>query len=90
MTRDAWGSPPLNGEGAAHGRATPSEMRLATQPKANAQAPGSQEPARVCEHLARLHALAALPLGGALAVQEVALSRHYAGRAVSLMRERRQ
>lgn len=52
--------------------------------------PAQLNEAQRCEGVARRHALAALCLGGALALQEAALSRHYSGRAVSLMRGARQ
>ena len=44
-----------------------------------------QTEAREFEALARGHALAAVCLGGALALQHVALSAHYARRAVCIM-----
>ena len=44
-----------------------------------------QTEARQCESIARRHALAALGLCGALALQQAALSRHYARRSVALM-----
>ena len=44
-----------------------------------------QTEARELETLARGHALAAVCLGGALAFQHVALSAHYARRAVCMM-----
>jgi hypothetical protein len=44
-----------------------------------------QTEARELETLARGHALAAVCLGGALALQHVALSAHYARRAVCKM-----
>jgi hypothetical protein len=44
-----------------------------------------QTEARELETLARGHALAAVCLGGAIALQHVALSAHYARRAVCMM-----
>lgn len=48
-----------------------------------------QTEARELETLARGHALAAVCLGGAIALQHVALSAHYARRAVCAMVGRR-
>lgn len=79
-------SPGLNGEGAAFGKATPSQsVRLATRTQGNPTSGSAQDEARACEGIARRHALAALCLGGAMALQEAALSRHYAGRSAALM-----
>lgn len=45
-----------------------------------------QTEAQQCEGIARRHALAALGLCGALALQQAALSAHYARRSLALMR----
>lgn len=80
------GEPTLNGEGAAFRKATPSELRLATQDKISADGARTQADgeARRCEGLARNCALAALGLRGSLAFQQASLSRHYAARSVAL------
>jgi hypothetical protein len=92
MARTQRVSSTLNGEGAARNRATPSSALLGgiELPQGTERQPGVQESARGAEGIARRHALAALLLGGGLALQEAALSRHYARRAVALMREGRQ
>ncbi len=55
------------------------------QTSANPTPSQRQTEARQLEALARGHALAAVCLGGALAFQHVALSAHYARRAVCKM-----
>ena len=90
MHRTERGSPPLNGEGAAFRKATPSNSRSAKRyPDHRARyAPdqATDTEARACEGIGRRHALAAVALCGALALQEAALSTHYSRRAVSLFR----
>lgn len=87
MTSMNRATPALNGERAASGKATPSDLRLATQANDNRKAPRLQDHAEAerCEGLALLAAKAALGLNGGLAFQQASLARHYAGRAVSLM-----
>lgn len=87
MTRKNRVTPTPNGEGATSGKATPSELRLATQANDNRKAPRLQDHAEAerCEGLALLAAKAALGLNGGLAFQQASLARHYAGRALSLM-----
>lgn len=90
MRSSARVQPTLNGEGAAFRKATPSNSRSAKTlgddraETARDQATGE---ARACEGIARRHALAALGLCGALALQEVALGSHYSRRALALMLE---
>lgn len=75
-----------NDERAALGKAAPSNrVRLATQNEPTRSVAGDQGEAERCALIARRHALAAVCLGGALALQEAALSRHYAGRSAALM-----
>lgn len=80
-------SPTLNGEGAVSRKTTPSIALLGgcEHPEATENALRRQDEARRCEGIARRHALAALGLAGGLALQHVALSRFYAGRAASLI-----
>lgn len=59
-------------------------------PEATENAVPRQDEARRCEGIARRHALAALLLGGGLALQEAALSGHYARRSASIMTGGRQ
>ena len=59
------------------------------EPSPNAGTPQRPTEARQCEGIARRHALAALCVGGALAVQQAALAAHFARRAVALMIGRR-
>lgn len=85
-------SPTLNGEGAVSRKTTPSIALLGGSEhlEATENALPRQDEARRCEGIARRHALAALLLGGGMALQEAALSRHYSGRAVNLMRGAQQ
>lgn len=87
MVRQTRVSPALNGEEAASAKAAPSQMRVATPHQATENALPRQDEARRCEGIARRHALAALLLGGGLALQEAALSTHYARRSATLMTE---
>jgi hypothetical protein len=55
-------------------------------PEVTRSAPSRQDviEAERCAGLSRRHALAALAIGGALAIQQAALATHYAGRAHDL------
>ena len=55
----------------------------------NPGTPQRPNEARQFESIARRHAIAALCLGGALAIQQAALGSHYARRSVALMIGRR-
>jgi len=86
-------APTLNGEGVALCKATPSVAQLGgiehSETTPNPTLSQRQTEARELETLARGHALAAVCLGGALAFQHVALSAHFARRAVCQMIGRR-
>ena len=56
------------------------------QAQGNPIPPQGQDEARQCEGMSRRYALAALCLGGSLALQHAALGSHYARRSMALMR----
>ena len=88
MARTSRVPPTLNGEGAASCETTPSNLRLATHEQDSEFRPCEQGrgEAEQCHRRACEAARQALQLSGALALQQVALARHYARRSVALMR----
>lgn len=55
------------------------------RPEGSVPGPATQDEARAYEVISRRRALAALCLGGALALQERALALHYGARSAALM-----